>query len=398
MTTINSMSNLGLYIHIPFCVRKCRYCGFLSFETGNHEDYVKRLVRELENYKNQYKTYTVDTVFMGGGTPSILSSEQLKSIIDAVHSNFKLSSDAEFTIEANPGTVSLSKLKALRGAGVNRLSLGVQSFDDKVLKALGRIHTADEARESFALARQAGFENINIDLMFGVPELTFESWMDTASEAVRLDPEHISAYSLQLEEGTPFYEMYKKGEIEIAGDELDRKMYHEALAAFRDAGYEHYEISNLAKPGFECRHNLKYWSYEEYLGAGLGAHSYIRTAVCSDGCTDGRGSRFNNYEDMEYYNAFVDDGQWPIDMGRYHTDSLKDGMAVYAFTALRKREGIDLSDFEAQFGMEFFKAYRAKADVIFDYKSQGLLDYDAARLWLTEKGIDKSNEIMSEFV
>lgn len=413
MMKTSDMRKLGIYIHIPFCSSKCRYCAFMSFAENSsaaespyiygtdgsaRKRYIDLLNMEIDNYNEQYRSYEVDSVFIGGGTPSILETEQMLSIIDAVKRSFSLSEDCEITMESNPGTLDFEKLKYLHESGINRLSIGVQSLDDKILKTLGRTHTAYEAAETFKAARNAGFNNINIDLMFGVPGHTETSWNSTIDRIIELGPEHISFYSLQLEEKTPFYDMYKNNEMDLVDAESERRMYHEAIHRFADAGYEHYEISNCAKSGFLCRHNMKYWSYEEYLGIGLGAHSYIRTGRCSDGSPDERGSRFSNYEDMEAYAALVMDGQWPIDMSKYQTDSLKDGMSIFVFTALRKRSGLDLAEFRKQFGRDFFEVYKEKADVIAEYKSAGLIGCGSNRLYLTEKGIDASNDIMSEFV
>ena len=268
------MKKLGIYIHIPFCVRKCKYCDFLSFDSLKEDvkgRYVNALFSEIKMQGKRFQGYEADTIFIGGGTPTVVQAEYIAEIVECVKENFHLAEAAEITIEANPGTVTPEMLEIYRKSGVNRLSIGVQSLDDKVLSALGRIHTAEEFRNTYFAARHAGFNNINIDLMIAVPLQTEEIWEKTLKEAIRLKPEHISFYSLQREEGTEFYRMYKEGRLTLADDDTDRRMYHTAVKMLKEAGYHHYEISNAAKPGFESRHNMKYWQFDEYIGLGLGA-------------------------------------------------------------------------------------------------------------------------------
>ncbi|MFC2662449.1 MAG: radical SAM family heme chaperone HemW, partial [Eubacterium sp.] len=263
----NERRPLGIYIHIPFCISRCRYCGFYSQAVGKDNEaaqkeaaYVDRLITEILGRGRELSDrYTVDTVFIGGGTPSILPAEYIARLISSVQEAFCLEKDAEITMESNPGTLSEGKLKALKEAGVNRLSMGLQSFDNQILKSMGRIHTAEEFLESYELARNAGFTNVNIDLMFDFPGQTIAQWRDTLEKAVSLRPEHLSFYGLQIEEGTPLYEDYKMERIPELDEKKDTEMYYLALDLLKDAGYHHYEISNAALPGYECRHNLKYW-------------------------------------------------------------------------------------------------------------------------------------------
>nr|HPR24564.1 radical SAM family heme chaperone HemW [Bacillota bacterium] len=352
--------------------------------------------------KEYSENYTVDTVFIGGGTPSFASAEQTERITEAIYRDFYVSEDAEITIEGNPNSLSREKLRAYKAGGINRLSMGVQSMDDEILVHLGRVHKKDHILDAYENARNAGFENINFDLMFGVPDQTLKQWENTVSEVIKLAPEHISFYSMQLEEGTSFCRNYKKGLLDLTEESIVRGMYHEALRTFKNEGYMHYEISNLARPGFQCRHNLKYWSFEEYLSAGLGASSYITKNLSGEMSGDPAGSitgsRFKNTESMETYLRLTGKGYLPIDLKSYHTDTIKESMAVYCFTALRKTDGINFADFTKRFGMDFFRAYRERADIIFKYRKKGLLNITGTGIALTEKGIDHSNDIMSEFV
>ena len=409
--------DLGIYIHIPFCVRKCPYCGFLSAppETEDAaEKYIDYLVEEIVMTGGAYgKGRRADTVFIGGGTPSILQPGQISRVVNAVREGFEMTSDPEMTIEANPGTLTREKLKEYRECGINRLSMGVQSMDDGLLESLGRIHRSDDVIESFKLARDVGFDNINLDLMFGMPGQDMDIWEDTLRQITDLDPEHVSFYSLQIEENTPFYASYKEGRLDTATDEMEREMHHRAIHMLEDAGYRHYEISNSAKPGYECRHNLKYWSMKEYLGLGLGAHSYLE--ACAGAQSDGKddqspgdsgnsgtgfmgGLRYNNREDMAGYFYSIGCGRLPVEPASVSRDTEKDAAGIYIFTALRKRAGIDLNDFYGRFGKSIYEAFPGMESFFDEWETEGLVEIDKERFKLTEKGIDKSNDIMSEFV
>lgn len=400
--TINNeeKKKLGIYIHIPFCRRRCRYCGFYSQAAGvpgeqgghagvhpafdaakqtagaqrNQADamnaYVRKLIGQIIEKGAEYRRqYVVDSVFLGGGTPSMLPAAGIEAVLGAVRENFLLSSDAEITLEANPDTMELRKLKRWRGAGVNRLSVGVQSLDDETLQTLGRLHSAAGAVEAYRLARRAGFRNINLDLMFAVPGQSMEQWMDTVEKVIALEPEHISFYSLQIEEDTPFYDAYLNGELELIPEETDRAMYHAAIDAMRRAGYEHYEISNMAKPGMQCRHNLKYWSFEDYLGLGDSASSFMN------------GVRWTEKPREEY-----------------HENDFADSTGEYVFTGLRKTEGIRKSDFARRFDREFWDVYGSRRRYLEEYFDEGLLLEEGDVIRLSEKGIDISNSIMAIFV
>ena len=355
---------------------------------------MEALIAEIHGRSAQFKAaYTIDTVFIGGGTPSLVSGSEIEKMIDAAAVSFDIDKKAEITIESNPDSLTPGKLSAYRSCGINRISMGFQSMDDRVLRAAGRVHDSAQARKAYDMARKAGFDNINTDLMFALPQQDERSWDETLAEIIDMDPEHVSFYSLQLERNTPLYEDYKNGRTEIADDDSDRRMYHHACRRLEAAGYEHYEISNSAKRGYMCRHNLKYWRLEEFLGLGLGASSYTRgpsSGIC--------GSRYMNTENISTYLKLVADKEWPVEMKSYHTDDMKESMAVYTFTSLRTKEGVDTADFKKRFGCGFFEAYRAKAEKIRDYEKRGLLKATADRISLTEHGIDVSNDIMSEFV
>ena len=377
----------GLYIHIPFCERKCRYCGFLSFEGCGRDlmdKYINALCLEIASSAPSGDAVT-DTVFIGGGTPSLLGIDDIKKIMSAVRENYRLSDDAEITCESNPGSLTAGKLAAMRDSGINRISIGVQSFDDAVLGTPGRIHDGEEALRAFGLARSAGFDNINLDLMFGIPGQTDAQWDETLGTATGLAPEHISFYSLQLEPGTPFYEAYKNEEMELSDDKTERGMYHRAVRALRDAGYVHYEISNASLPGRQCRHNFKYWNYGDYIGAGLGASSFH----------DGR--RYKNVDDINIYVNLLDSGRSPVSGSAEPADA-GDEYGIFCFTALRTSSGISLARFKDTFGLSLYRAYPSCFAALAKYIGGGYIDASGGSISLTEKGIDISNEIMAEFV
>ena len=293
--------SIGLYIHIPFCKAKCFYCDFNSF--SDKESYVKpyfeALKCELKLYEERLKGYTVSTVFIGGGTPSLVDTHYIYEIINLCHYLFNIQKGAEISIETNPGTLSYDKLVSYKTVGINRLSMGLQAWQNKLLKSIGRIHSAEDFMENFNLARKVGFKNINIDLIFGLPGQSINDWQATLDNIIRLNPEHISCYSLKIEEGTVFGERYESGQLIPADDELDREMYSLACDKLEKYGFKQYEISNFARSGFECRHNLIYWNIGKYIGIGAGAHSYFED------------NRFNNPYDLSGYIDSVSTGSIP---------------------------------------------------------------------------------------
>ena len=378
--------DLELYIHIPFCIKKCNYCDFLSFPSKeeDREEYVQCLIEEIEQTGKvlDKNAYEVRSIFVGGGTPSLLSGEQVERMMKAVRSMFYIKENAEITMEANPGTLTEENLFSYKKAGVNRLSVGLQSADDSCLHLLGRIHTWEEFLKSYHLVREAGFENINIDLMSGLPGQTINSYRKTLERVMALRPEHISAYSLILEEGTPFYASEDiRGRI--PDEEVDREMYQLTKEILAENGYERYEISNYAVKGKECIHNLGYWSGVPYLGFGLGASSYFE------------GTRFSNERELEKYKKkpYV-----PFMMREEYTVlSKKDEMEEFMFLGLRKRAGVSKEEFRERFHLDMLDVY---GKVISKYEEVDLLEWTdkGMMLRLTDAGIDVSDYIFCDFM
>lgn len=376
-------SRAGIYIHVPFCLRKCNYCAFLSSPAGEseRERYVNYLLKEIALRSDTITE--VDTVFFGGGTPSLLTPKQIGDVLSAVRAAFSVTPDAEITMEANPATLTSESLQGYRTAGINRLSMGVQSFHDERLKVLGRIHSAEDARREFRLAREAGFDNINIDLMFSIPGSTLEEVLEDIDCVCELGPEHVSFYSLQLEEGTPFFEAFERGELTEIPDDLDREMYHQGIARLAENGYWQYEISNFCKDGKLSRHNYKYWCMNEYLGLGLGASSY------AGGC------RIVNASDMDEYARMIDEGKVPAE--DIYRNSGDDDVAEAAFTGLRRLEGIWFDEILGS-RENFEEHYHEVMPEIMEFAANGFLVVDDEGMRLTERGIDVSNRIMALLV
>ena len=382
---------LSLYLHIPFCVRKCRYCDFLSGpqDQETREAYVRSLIREIEEQSVCPRGTCVDTVFFGGGTPSVLTGGQVAGIMEALKGFFSIREDAEISMEMNPGTADAEKLLAFKSAGINRLSMGVQSMRDDELRTLGRIHTAQEARSSFELARKTGFDNINVDLMSALPGQSFESWQYTLGEAVRWAPEHISAYSLIIEPGTPFASMYENGTLPPLPDEdTDREMYHFTKDFLAEHGYLRYEISNYALAGRECRHNSGYWTGHPYLGFGIGAASYVN------------GTRFSNDSDLsEYLKAFPGDrshgGPAGTARAEQHRLSGEEQMEEFMFLGLRMTAGVKDQVFFERFGEKISDIY---GPVLDRHISQGVLERTEGGYRLTDRGVDVSNYVLADYL
>lgn len=404
----------GIYVHIPFCLRKCNYCSFLSFpveETRSwKERYVDCLIREIRMRGHGERA---DTIYFGGGTPSILSVDQIARILGAVQEVFDMDPRSEVTLEANPATLDPGKLEAFRAMGINRLSMGVQSTDDAILRYLGRAHTAAQARKDVRDARKAGFTNINMDLIFAVPGTTVDGVMKDLERLVALEPEHISFYSLQLEEGTPFFRDFEEGRLQEVPDDVDREMYHRGCAFLREHGYEHYEISNFARPGMRSRHNSKYWSMAPYWGFGLGASSYLpdpRKPGANEKSFSGKrlNVRIVNEGDMDRYCVGLEKGEYrPAEI---HENSEKDDISEGVFTGLRRACGITFQETRELSGLRedrdgdedprdwFFRYYEKEIPGLMTFRDQGFVDLDRRGMRLTEKGIDISNRIMALFV
>jgi oxygen-independent coproporphyrinogen-3 oxidase len=403
--------DLGLYIHIPFCVRKCEYCDFLSAPGTDSakREYVDALLREIESYQGKTSAYVVPTIFFGGGTPSCIPESDIASIMACLRSTFYIQEEKlEATIEVNPGTITKEKLISYQKAGINRISFGLQSTDNVELEQLGRIHCYEDFLQNYRLAREVGYRNINVDLMSALPGQTVTSWEQTLRRIAELEPEHISAYSLIIEEGTGFYERYKPGapdEKELPDEETDRQIYYRTKEVLQSYGYERYEISNYAKPNKECRHNNSYWVGTDYLGLGLGAASLLN------------GTRFSNVHDMKQYTTLINEygknskGKSNAELISQEIDSMTDDMLgiridkkqltreeqmeEFMFLGMRRCEGINKVTFFQRFGKNIESVY---GNVLIQLEQKNLIVMTGDQIRLTEYGIDVSNIVLSEFL
>ncbi len=381
----NPANPLGLYLHIPFCASKCAYCDFYSLAASplceEKERYADALLLQMEDYATAARDHLIDTVFIGGGTPTLMPVKSMTEIISGISRNFHLSRDAEFTMEANPATVTLPMLKKYRKAGVNRLSFGLQSANGDELKALSRIHSYAEFVDSFGIARQAGFDNINVDLMFGIPHQTKKSLKHTLEAVCELGPEHISLYGLRIEEGTPFASV--KDSLPLPDEDTEFEMYQFAVQVLASYGYEQYEISNFAKRGYECRHNLRYWNCEEYLGLGPGAHSYFN------------GMRFSFGKDLGKYMDVLEkqlpDAADQLTDEAYHITP-SERVGEYIMLQLRLNHGLDTEDFQMRFQLDFEACYEKHLKL---YTENGFMEHIGSRYCFTDKGRYVSNYILS---
>ena len=369
---------LELYVHIPFCVRKCQYCDFLSGPSDEEtkDRYIEALLKEIRAAEHT-EDYEIVSVFIGGGTPSALKAEAIASIMRTLQEQFFFCEDAEVTIEANPGTVDLEKLTIYRNVGINRLSLGLQSTDAEELKLLGRIHSYEEFLKSYEWAREAGFSNINIDLMFAIPGQTGEAWRQHLYQVAELNPEHISAYSLIIEEGTPFAEQ----NLDLPDEDTEYQMYEDTAEILERYGYRQYEISNYAKQGYMCRHNAGYWQRREYLGFGLGASSLYR------------GMRFSNTRRMQEY---LKESRNPDQIRKDVTVlSRNERIEEFMFLGFRMTEGISEKKFEENFNVRLMDIY---GDILQKYEETGFMEHIETKWRLTRKGIHVSNHILADFL
>jgi len=376
----------SLYLHIPFCISKCSYCDFTSFARPEISpvSYVELLLEELRLRSVTLAQQVVPTIYFGGGTPSLLTPAQIDRLLAAARNHFLIEPAAEITLEANPGTVTPASLDGYLSAGANRLSLGIQSLDDRQLEILGRIHSAAEGRTAFWSARTAGFGNIGIDLMHGLPGQTLAAWQETLQEAVAMKPEHISVYGLSIEEGTPFAKKAAQGALPLPEEELAAAMFELTAEYLCAAGYEHYEISNFALPGYRSRHNQVYWQRGNYLGFGAAAHSFLNSP--------GYGKRWENRSGLAECGAAVSSKKLPdtfIELTR------REAMAEFMFLGLRLLEGVDKAEFARQFGVEPEEAF---PNVVGMLCGKGLLQEQGSILQLTSKGLLLANLVMQEFV
>ncbi|MGX4600862.1 radical SAM family heme chaperone HemW [Faecalimicrobium sp. JNUCC 81] len=375
---------LGLYIHIPFCVSKCNYCDFNSFKMDKiaKDKYLKDLKKEMELYsKNLKEDNYITSVFLGGGTPSILNSNELKYIFENINLYFNVKKNAEITVECNPGTLTKEKLKIMKEIGVNRLSIGLQAVQDYHLKSIGRIHTYDEFEKNYKDALEVGFNNINIDLMYALPNQTFEDWKESLEKIVSLNPSHISAYSLILEEGTKLYEMYENNEFNVIDEDTDINMYNYTINYLKSNGYNQYEISNYAKDKCECEHNILYWKCNHYIGLGPGASGYINDF------------RYKNVESLKEYHEKLFLNDKPIESKENLT--IDDKSKEKIFMGLRMNEGIKFKDFKEEFNINFKAKYSKKIKKL---KERKLINEDITGIRLTQKGREISNSIFIEFI
>ena len=376
----------GIYLHIPFCVRKCAYCDFVSFPNGSvPEPYANALLTEIElvSRGGSYPA-AFDTVFFGGGTPSLLTGDQMRRIMSALRERFDIRADAEISMEANPGTVTPEKMAAYREAGINRLSIGLQSTHDTLLREIGRIHSVDQFLTTMKNAREAGFSNINVDLMHGLPNQTIPQYLDSINTVCDLGVQHISAYSLILEEHTPLYDCVERGEVTPPEEDLVVDMQDEGIDLLEERGYHRYEISNFARDGFECRHNLNYWQNGEYLGFGIAAHGVVR---------DRKWTRYANVDNLEEYNRLIARGKRPL--AETIRLSPRDEMFECVMLGLRLIRGIDRAAFLARFDLDVVEAYPKAMELL---RKRGWIEENERLIALNRKGLDLQNEALGFFM
>ena len=381
------LNELGIYIHIPFCKQKCYYCDFVSYSNKCSEvkEYIESLIKEIEEF--DFSNYKVTSIYIGGGTPSYIDSIYIVEILSELKEKLKCNliefKDIEITIEVNPGTVDTKKLNDYKKSGINRLSIGLQSTKNDILKKIGRIHTYQEFLEIYKLAREIGFKNINIDLMIGIPGQKIEDLKNTLQDIIKLEPEHISVYSLIIEENTPIEKMLENGEIKLPDEDLERNMYWYVKNTLELNGYNHYEISNFAKLGKESRHNLNCWNQEEYIGFGVAAHSYLN------------GIRFSNTINVEEYIQHIENNRKEENIQIEESQSLEDKKNEFMMLGFRKIQGVDIARFKEKFIDNPIFLYRENLNKLVE---EGLIEVDLNHIKLTNKGIDLANLVFEEFV
>lgn len=386
--------SLGVYVHIPFCVRKCNYCDFLSSNYCNKDedqnklarDYVNALIKEIEIYSKELQEYKVQTIYIGGGTPSSIDSELIGMILEKIKESFDVCDNPEITIEVNPGTLLNKKVEEYKRMGINRISMGLQSANDEELEILGRIHTYEEFLESYQLLRSVGFDNINIDVMSAIPNQSVESYEETLNKVISLKPEHISSYSLIIEEGTHFYNI--QDELKLVSEDDERKMYYKTKEILENSGYERYEISNYSLKGMESKHNSSYWTGAEYIGFGVGASSYLN------------GYRYDRIRDINKYIEVYDKlSNYLLTVKNIECNkqylSMQNKMEEYMFLGLRMTRGVSISKFKELFDKDIYDVY---GNVINKYVPMNLLNEENDILRLTDKGIDVSNIVLADFL
>ncbi|MCI0946485.1 radical SAM family heme chaperone HemW [Clostridioides difficile] len=389
---------LGLYVHIPFCVKKCKYCDFNSYkmDIDSKKRYIEDLKIEMKLYSNKLykdnkyknkeccslnKNDKITSIFVGGGTPSILTSDEIREVFISIKEMFDIDENAEITIECNPGTLTLEKLKTMKEIGINRLSIGLQAIQEKHLNFIGRIHTYEEFEKNYKDALSVGFKNINVDLMYSLPNQTLCDWKETLEKVVHLNPTHISAYSLILEEGTELYNMYESNKFELIDENVDIEMYEYTINYLKSKGYNQYEISNYSKEGYNCEHNILYWECEHYIGIGAGASGYINE------------NRYNNVESLEDYHLSLVKREKPIRENEILSE--KDMIEEKIFMGLRMNKGIKFEDFKKKFGIDFREKYNKQIEMLLARK---LINQSFEGIQLTQKGREISNSVFIEFM
>lgn len=378
------MKEIGFYIHIPFCKQKCYYCDFCSFANKGevHEKYVDCLVKEIKNIKQKDK-YLITTIYFGGGTPSILKPSCIEKILKFIMQNFKVADNAEITIELNPGTVDEGKLKEYKKAGINRLSIGLQSSNDKILKEIGRIHNFEQFENTYILARKIGFKNINVDLMIGLPNQKVEDVHDTLNKIIEKNPEHISVYSLIVEEGTVMEELINENKLKLPNEDTERKMYWDVINVLKRNGYNQYEISNFSKKGFESKHNMNCWKQKEYIGVGVAAHSYLDK------------KRFSNICDVDEYIKNIEENNYSKNKIIHEIQDEKSEMDEYMILGLRMLDGVNIEEFYLKFEKNPLVIYEKNLNKL---QKEGLIVIDENSIKLSKKGLDFGNIVWEEFV
>ena len=377
---------LGIYIHIPFCKRKCNYCDFISYtnKCQKIEEYIKCLKKEISLF--DFSNYIVTTIYIGGGTPSFVDSKYIKDIMNTVYEKVNkdnIDDNVEITIEVNPGTVNKEKIEDYKKIGINRLSIGLQSTNDKLLKEIGRIHNFKQFLDAYNLVKEVGFENINIDLMLGLPNQTIKDLKESLDAIIKLNPNHVSCYSLIVEEGTKLYEQIEKKELQLPDEELERNMYWYVKNTLELNGYNHYEISNFSKKKKESRHNMNCWNQEEYIGFGVAAHSYINN------------TRFSNTNSVEEYITNINNGNNQKNVTIEEKQTLEDKKNEFMMLGFRKIDGIDISKFKEKFNCNPIYLYKEKLNKLVE---EELIEIDLNNIKLTNKGIDLANLVFQEFI
>ncbi len=378
------MEELGIYIHIPFCKQKCFYCDFCSFANKNEmqEKYVEAVINEIKNITHKEK-YTVTTIYFGGGTPSILNPEYIKNILQEIESSFKILDDAEITIEINPGTVNEEKLKKYKEYGINRLSIGLQSANDKILKKIGRIHDYKQFEETFFYARKCGFKNINVDLMIGLPTQTIEDVKQTLEKIIQKNPEHISVYSLIIEEGTIIEKLINENKLQLPDEETERIMYWTVVNELKENGYNQYEISNFSKKTYESKHNTNCWKQKQYIGLGTSAHSYLNK------------KRYSNTNNIEEYIKNIQENNISKNITIHEEQTEESTINEYMLLGLRMIQGININEFKQKFKTDPTIKYK---EILEKLQKENLIQITKTSIKLTKQGIDFGNIVWEEFI